>query len=213
VKGELGGAPDDLDGLPRLLQAGQFHDDALLTGADQGRLGHTKYVHPATKYLQRPISRLRVGLHHRGVVGFQYHLSAVAKIQAQGRHRGQHGCGRAGQHDQRQHNTEHQRPVAVARRLPRRWESMSTGISEVGYRTRSTFRLSAAGPREGWSQLSIRPVRIAYRVSSVRSRISNFCRMFARCRSTVLTLITSSAAISLDDRPSAISLTISDSLR
>ncbi len=55
MKGELGGTSDDLDGLPRLLQTGQLDDDAPVTGADQGRLGHTKYVHPATEYLQRPI--------------------------------------------------------------------------------------------------------------------------------------------------------------
>ena len=39
----------------------------------------------------------------------------------------------------------------------------------------------------------------------------SFCRMFARCRSTVLTLITSVSAISLEECPSAISLTTSSS--
>ena len=48
-------------------------------------------------------------------------------------------------------------------------------------------------------------------VRSSRSRIPSFCRMLARCRSTVLALITRVSAISLEECPSAISLTISSS--
>ena len=58
---------------------------------------------------------------------------------------------------------------------------------------------------------SISPARIAYRVSSSRSRSPSFCSRLARCRSTVLTLMTSSSAISFDEWPSATSLRISSS--
>ena len=57
----------------------------------------------------------------------------------------------------------------------------------------------------------MRPARIAYRVSSRRSRRPSFCSRFARCRSTVLTLMTSRSAISLEEWPSATSLRISSS--
>jgi GreA/GreB family transcription elongation factor len=52
----------------------------------------------------------------------------------------------------------------------------------------------AASTPYGW----ISPRRIAYRVSSTRSLIPSLSRMFWRCRSTVLTLITSSWAISFE---------------
>ena len=55
------------------------------------------------------------------------------------------------------------------------------------------------------------PARIAYRVSSSRSFRPSFCSRLARCRSTVLTLITSRSAISLEELPSATSLRISSS--
>ena len=46
-------------------------------------------------------------------------------------------------------------------------------------------------------QGSTSPCRIAYRVSSTRSCIPSFSRMFVRCRSTVFSLITSASAMSL----------------
>src|SRR5206468_3133042 len=64
---------------------------------------------------------------------------------------------------------------------------------------------------ETGDQGSIKPRRIAYRVSSTRSVIPSFSSMFARWRSTVFLLITSISAISSLVCASAMSLTISSS--
>ena len=59
---------------------------------------------------------------------------------------------------------------------------------------------------------STSPTRMAYLVSSVRSRMPSFSKMLERCRSTVLMLIVNRWAISFEEWPSAISLTTSSSL-
>ena len=55
--------------------------------------------------------------------------------------------------------------------------------------------ISAGVLRQG----SMSPARMAYLVSSVRSRMPSFCRMLARCRSTVFRLMTRVSAMSLEE--------------
>src|SRR5215211_7845486 len=83
VEGELGSAPDDLDGLGGVVHAGQLDDDPPLPGALQGRLGHAQLVDPAAQHLQSPGHDVAVELAVRTVLGFEDDLGATAQVQAE----------------------------------------------------------------------------------------------------------------------------------
>src|SRR5215218_10550505 len=68
VEGELGSAPDDLDGLGGVIDPGQLHNDPPLPGALQGRLGHPQLVDPAAQHLQSPGHDVAVELAVRTVL-------------------------------------------------------------------------------------------------------------------------------------------------
>jgi hypothetical protein len=72
---------------------------------------------------------------------------------------------------------------------------LSARTAGHGYRLASRRHGSPPDARRP-SYGAIRPRRMAYRVSSTRSRIPSFSSMLARWRSTVLRLITSRSAIS-----------------
>ena len=98
------------------------------------------------------------------------------------------------------------------RRLPRRDQGNQPDRTTRSRRTRTrTAENVIAWVEQAQGHGSTRPARIANLVSSSRSRMPSLCRMFARCRSTVLALMTNVLAISFDECPSAISLTISSS--
>jgi hypothetical protein len=83
VEGQLGGAADDLDGLPGIVDAGQLHDHPPLPRPLQGRLGHPELVDPAAQHLQGPGQGVAVEVAVGAVGGFQDDLGAPAQVQAQ----------------------------------------------------------------------------------------------------------------------------------
>jgi hypothetical protein len=83
VHGQLGGAPDDLLGLGRVLHVGQLDEDPVLADPGQRGLGDTDGVDAATEDLDRTVDGLGVGLHVPGVLGLQHDLGAPTQVQAE----------------------------------------------------------------------------------------------------------------------------------
>jgi hypothetical protein len=111
VEGQLGGAPDDLGGLPGVVDAGQLHDHPPVSRALQSRLGHAQLVDTPTQHLQSAGQGVPVDPPIRTLLGFQDDLGAAAQVQAEpGRVGDHHPAGRA--HQQQDGN---QTPPKVTR--------------------------------------------------------------------------------------------------
>lgn len=103
VDGELCGAAEDVRGLDRVLDAGQFDEDAVIAGAHEGGLGEAECVDAAAQYLHGAVGGFTADAGGGGGAGLQHDLGAAAQVESEADRHGEGDgqcCGDHGEDEQ-----------------------------------------------------------------------------------------------------------------
>lgn len=107
MDGELRRAAEDVRGLDRVLDAGQFDEDAVIAGAHEGGLGEAERVDAAAQYLHGAVGGFTAGAGGAGGgggAGLQHDLGAAAQVESEADRHGEGDgqcCGDHGEDEQR----------------------------------------------------------------------------------------------------------------